>query len=188
MFKFPCVLPKVFLKLNKVSYGKNLKLIGFPFIFRFKRAKIVIGNNCRINSNFWSNFLGLYQRTIIVAKKKAEVVIGNNVGISGTTIYAWEGVSVGDKTIIGANTKIFDNDFHPLDAEARLKNDMSAVVPKPVTIGKNVFIGCNSIILKGTTIGDNCVIGAGSVVSGIFENDCIIAGNPAKVIKRQIML
>lgn len=41
----------------------------------------------------------------------------------------------------------------------------------------------NSIILKGTVIGNNCVIGAGSVVHGKFEDNCVIAGNPAKVIK-----
>ena len=41
----------------------------------------------------------------------------------------------------------------------------------------------NSIILKGTTIGNNCVVGAGSVVHGTFGDNCVIAGNPAKVIK-----
>lgn len=46
-------------------------------------------------------------------------------------------------------------------------------------IGDNVFIGMNSIILMGSVIGDNCIIGAGSVVSGKFENNSIIAGNPA---------
>lgn len=49
-------------------------------------------------------------------------------------------------------------------------------------IGDNVFIGMNSIILMGSVIGDNCIIGAGSVVSGKFENNSIIAGNPAKTI------
>ena len=41
----------------------------------------------------------------------------------------------------------------------------------------------NSIILKGTVLGKNVVVGAGSVVHGIFPDNCIIAGNPAKVIK-----
>ena len=49
-------------------------------------------------------------------------------------------------------------------------------------IGDNVFIGMNSIILMGSVIGDNCIIGAGSVVSGKFENNSIIVGNPAKRI------
>ena len=53
----------------------------------------------------------------------------------------------------------------------------------PIMIGKNCFIGCNSIILKGVTIGDNCTIGAGSVVTKSIPANTIAAGNPAKVIK-----
>ncbi len=52
----------------------------------------------------------------------------------------------------------------------------------PVTIGNNVFIGANCIILKNTTIGDNCVIGAGSVVTRDVPDNSVAAGNPAKVI------
>lgn len=52
----------------------------------------------------------------------------------------------------------------------------------PVKIGDNVFIGENAMILMGTTIGDNCIIGAHAVVKGIFPNNVVIAGNPAKVV------
>ncbi len=51
-----------------------------------------------------------------------------------------------------------------------------------VKIGNNVFIGMNSTILKNTTIGDNVIIGANSLVRGIIPSNCIIAGNPAKII------
>lgn len=47
------------------------------------------------------------------------------------------------------------------------------------TIGNNVFIGTNAIVLMGATIGDNVIIGAGSVVSGRVESDSVYAGNPA---------
>ena len=185
MLKFPCHLPKLFMKLTGVDYGKKLKLLGYPFIFKFRNSELKIGNNCTINSNFFSNFIGLFQRTIIIARYGGKINIGNRVGISGATIYAWNDIEIGDNTLIGANTKIMDNDFHPVDVNERLKNNVpDGVGQKPVKIGKNVFIGCNCLILKGTVIGDNCVVGAGSVVSGIFEDNCIIAGNPAKVIKR----
>ena len=52
----------------------------------------------------------------------------------------------------------------------------------PVTIGNNVFIGFNSTILMGTTIGDNCIIGANSLVKGSFQDNSVIAGNPARII------
>lgn len=52
-----------------------------------------------------------------------------------------------------------------------------------VSIGNNVFIGMNATILKGTTIGDNVIIGANSLVtSGNYPSNCVISGNPAKVI------
>jgi len=184
MFKFKSNYFKVFMKLNKVQYGKDLNMIGLPVIFKQKNAELAIGNNCTIKSDFLSNLVGLYQRTIIVAREKGKIHIGNNVGISGATIYSKEAIHIGDYTNIGGNVKILDHDFHPIEAEARKMNNMSMVVKKPIIIGENVFIGCNSIILKGTEIGDNSVIGAGSVVSGKFPANVVIAGNPARIIKR----
>lgn len=51
-----------------------------------------------------------------------------------------------------------------------------------VTIGNNVFIGMNTTILKGVTIGSNVIIGAGSLVNKDIPDNCIVAGNPARVI------
>ncbi len=104
------------------------------------------------------------------------------MGISGNTIYAWEKIIIGDRTQIGANTKIIDTDFHPLEYEKRIGRDRAN--SKPVVIGNDVFIGMNSIILKGSKIGNGCVIGAGAVVSGEFPDNSVIVGNPARIIKK----
>ena len=154
-------LPKLFLKMNGIQYNKGLKLYGWPFMFRFPNASIELGENVTVNSSFLSNLLGMYQRTIIVAKNRGKIRIGDRVGISGATIYAWDSIEIGDDTRIGANVKIIDTDFHPVDPEERLKGNNTASGCKPIKIGKNVFIGMNSIILKGSTIGDNCVVGGG---------------------------
>lgn len=183
---------KLVLRATKVQYGKNLLLKGVPVIFNHKDAEMIIGDNVVIKSSFLSNLVGLYSRTIIVTRKPgAYIHIGNNVGISGTTIYARKGITIGDNTAIGGNTKILDNDFHPLDWELRNKylndphgGDADVVPAKEIKIGKNCFIGCNSIILKGTVLGDGCVVGAGAVVSGIFEPETVLGGNPAKVIRK----
>lgn len=175
---------KLIMKLTKVQYGKNIKLKGIPVIYNASGAKLQIGNNVTVNSSFLSNLVGLYQRTIIVTRTpQAELIIGDNVGISGATIYARESIRIGDNTLVGGNAKIFDNDFHPLEIEARNKDIKEKIGSRPVVIGNNCFIGGNSIILKGTVLGDGCIVGAGAVVSGEFGDNCIIAGNPARVIK-----
>ena len=175
---------KIILKLTGVKYGKQLKLKGIPVVFNKKSASITIGDNCLIKSSFLSNLVGLYSRTIIVTRVEgATISIGNNVGISGATIYARKGITIGDNTNIGGNTKILDNDFHPIDPQARIADDKEKIGTAPVVIGENCFIGCNALILKGTQLGNNCVVGAGAVVSGKFEDNCVIAGNPAKVIR-----
>lgn len=175
---------KIFMKFNKISFGKNLNLFGVPVIFKKSGSVLKIGDDCSIKSSFLSNLIGLSQRTIIVTRtKEAKINIGNNVGISGATIYARKGITIGDNTLIGGNVKILDNDFHPLEVEYRNMDNKDMIKSKEIFIGENCFIGCNSIILKGSKIGDGCVIGAGSIVSGHFSDNVVICGNPARVIK-----
>lgn len=179
---------KLVMKMTKIEYGKNLLLKGVPIIFNKGGAKLKIGENTTIKSSFLSNLVGLYSRTIIVTRAPgAEIEIGDNVGISGATIYARKKITIGENTCIGGNCKILDNDFHPIETETRNKllrdengGDSDLVPSREIKIGKNCFIGCNSIILKGTVLGDGCVVGAGAVVCGKFEDNCVIAGNPAK--------
>lgn len=183
---------KLVMKATKVKYGKGLLLKGVPVIFNKKGAELTIGNNVTVKSSFLSNLVGLYSRTIIVTRAPgAYIRIGDNVGISGVTIYARKGIEIGENTAIGGNTKILDNDFHPIEAETRNKlladkngGDSDLVPSKPIKIGRNCFIGCNTIILKGTELGDGCVVGAGAVVSGKFEAGSVIVGNPARCIRK----
>lgn len=176
---------KILMKCMKIKYGKGLLLKGVPVIFNKKGAVMELGENIVVKSSFLSNLVGLYQRTIIVTRTPEAVIrIGDNVGISGATIYARKEIEIGDNTCIGGNTKILDNDFHPLEIEARNADIKEKIGTKPIKIGKNCFIGCNALILKGTELGDGCVVGAGAVVSGKFEPGSVIAGNPAKVIRK----
>ena len=176
--KFSNPLAHLMIKLQRIKCGKKCKFYGLPLIVK-KGGTIEIGDNLSLNSGFLSNLVGLYQRSIILARNGGVVKIGNNVGMSGVTIYAFKRIEIGDKTIIGANTKIFDSDFHPADPEIRSAspNDKKNTAMKETVIGKNV------LVLKGVHIGDNSIIGAGSVVTKDIPENCIAAGNPAKVIK-----
>ena len=168
---------------NKL-FLKGVKLNGYCVIFPFPDSSIKLGKGT-INSSFTSNMLGLWQRTIIVARYGGKIEIGDGFGISGSTLYAFNSIKIGNNVVIGANCKIVDNDFHPLNPEYRRQGlNKEFTKAAPIEIGNDCFIGMNSIILKGTQLGNNVIVGAGSIVHGTFPDNCIIAGNPAKIIKK----
>lgn len=171
--------------IAKVSLNGKVKFNGFTILYAFPDSSIKFDSagGIVINSHPLSNLVGLYQRSIIIARYGGKISIGHHCGISGCTIYSMEQIDIGNHVLIGGNCKLIDNDFHPLLAEDRLCQSPENIKKGPIKIGDDCFIGANSIILKGTIIGNNCVIGAGSVVHGSFPDNVIIAGNPAKIIK-----
>lgn len=177
------LLMKLWMKLLGIKFGEDFRTHGLFMILKKRSADITIGKAFTVKSAPFSNLLGLFQRTIIVARKNARISIGHHVGISGVTIYGSD-ITIGNYVAIGANTKIMDYDFHSLDYMERRTDDQTNVVTKPVVIEDDVFIGCNCIITKGSVIGARSVVGAGSVVAGKFPSDVIIAGNPARIIRR----
>lgn len=104
--------------------------------------------------------------------------IGDHVFINaGCKFQDQGGIFIGDGALIGHGVVIATLD-HGLLPENR-----QDLIPRPVNIGKNVWIGSNSTILSGVTIGDNAVIGAGSVVTKDIPENMIAVGNPARVIR-----
>ncbi len=89
-------------------------------------------------------------------------------------------MTIGSDCRIAAGVTILDYNGHETYS---LNRTVGIDVPSSVMIGNNVWIGLNAVIIKGTQIGDNCIVSAGSVVKGIFLSNCIITGNPAKVVK-----
>lgn len=90
-------------------------------------------------------------------------------------------LSIGDNVSITSGVIILTHDYS-WSVIANYYGDVLGGVGN-VSIGNNVFIGMNSIILKDTIIEDNVIIGAGSVVSGKLESNFVYAGNPARKIK-----
>jgi len=125
--------------------------------------------------------MGYAPRTrLVLWGEDAQIRIGNRCHLNGVSICARKSVSIGDDCIFAGGVQIIDSNSHKICASPRtyVKD-----APVPVTIGNNVWVGLNAIILKGSQIGDNCVIGAGSVVKGIFPPNSVVSGNPAKVVK-----
>ncbi len=104
--------------------------------------------------------------------------IGKNVFFnSGCKFQDQGGITIGDGSLIGHNVVIATLN-HPIDPERRRN-----IIPAPIRIGKNVWIGSNATILSGVTIGDEAVIAAGAVVTRDVPPGGIASGVPARVIR-----
>ena len=171
-------------KKRNIIIREKTTFLGIPIITNKKNSIIKIGNNNLICSRSSQTALGVSHPTIIrTLQSNAEIFIKNNVRMSGTTICAAKKVEIRENCVIGADVVISDTDFHSLNPALRsTKDDSKYASVSPVIIGNDVFIGTKSIILKGVSIGENSVIGAGSVVTKSFNENSIIAGNPAKLI------
>ena len=90
-------------------------------------------------------------------------------------------LTIGDNCVISWNVQILDEDFHSIQYNNKVEKN------KEILIGNNVWIGSGVQIFQGTVIPDGCVVASNSIVRGIFyEKNCIIGGNPAKIIKEKI--
>lgn len=104
--------------------------------------------------------------------------LGKNVFINSSCCFQdWGGIEIGDGAYIGQQVVIATVN-HDLLPERR--GDM---FPKPVKIGKGVWIGAHATILPGVTVGDNAVVGAGAVVTRDVPPDTVVAGVPARAVK-----
>ena len=106
------------------------------------------------------------------------ITVGKHVFINACCHFQDHGgVTIGDGCQIGHNV-VFATLNHGIPAEDRVHT-----YPKPIVLGKNVWVGSNSTILQGVTVGDNAIIAAGAVVTKDVPAGTIVGGVPAKVIR-----
>jgi acetyltransferase-like isoleucine patch superfamily enzyme len=174
---------RLYFMVRGVSWNTNWRVLGAPIIQKYQGSKIKIGTGAVMRSWTASNPVAPFHPVLLSTRSAgAEIIIGEDFGITGGSLIAAEKITIGDRVLVGGNCLIADTDFHPLDKTARVQDPKKASC-KPVSIGDDVFIGTQSIILKGTSIGSGTIIGAGSVVSGEIPPNVVAAGNPAVIIR-----
>lgn len=109
------------------------------------------------------------------------ITVGKNVFFNtGCSFQDRGGINIGDGTMMGMNVTIATLN-HGFSLETR-----NVTYPSPVVIGDNVWIGSNATILPGVKIGDNSVVAAGAVVTKDVPANTVVAGVPAKELKKII--
>lgn len=149
--------------INNVKLGKDVKIFDFVNLYGCS-----IGDNSKIG-------------TFVEIQKNASV--GKNCKISSHT-FICEGVHIADNVFVGHNVT-FINDKYPRSAnsDGTMQTEADWVVVE--TFVKNgASIGSSSTILCGVTIGENAIVGAGAVVTKDVPANTIVAGVPAKMIKK----
>ena len=104
--------------------------------------------------------------------------IGKNVFINFDCVFLdLGGITIEDNVLIAPKVSLL-TESHPINPDER-----HSLIPKPIHIKKNAWIGANATILQGVTIGQNAVVAAGSVVSKDVPDNVVVGGIPAKIIK-----
>lgn len=145
------------------------------------QSKIKIGRYCDIDAT-------------LSVQDKGKITVGDYTTIRyNSLVGAAVNIRIGTHVIISNNVHIYDNNNHPVSPKKRWEMCESGFYGekwqwknstcKPVIIEDNVWIGERSTILKGVTIGYGSVIGCDSVVTHDVPPYCVVAGNPAKVVK-----
>ncbi len=180
---------KTFLYLIYTKYKTNgIKEIGnsvivIPALTLLGKDKIRIGSrcyfgpNCRIEA--WTKYNDKFYDPIID--------IGEDVRINSTChIGAINKVIIGKQTLLGSHVMIIDHSHgnNSIEEMSTHPSERDLYSKGPVIIGERCWICENVTILPGVSIGDECIIGANSVVVKDMPKRCVIAGNPAKIVRK----
>ena len=123
----------------------------------------------------------IYPGCYLETQGSGEIVLGDDIVLSrGVHIVAFDKVSIGNGTIIGEYSSIRDANHRLSDSSIR----HSGHDAKSIVIGNNIWLARGVTVLMGVTIGDNAVVAAGAVVNRSVTKNDIVAGLPARTIKK----
>lgn len=174
---------KVFLGKNcnishkpNILFRKNVTIENDVTIDGYAKNKLIFGNNVKVGA------YSLVSCTSHLSKYGVGLTIGNNSAFGRFTEFgAAGGIEIGNDVIAGSYISFHSENHNFSDSSLLIREQ--GVTSKGIKIGNNVWIGAKATFLDGAIIGNNCVVAAGAVVNGIFPNNVIIGGVPAKILK-----
>ena len=161
---------------KKIRLGKNALLKECCSINALSYSGVVVGDNFSLGEN------AVIECTGTLNAVGDSLVVGNNVGINRDCYVAVRGrVKIGNDVIFGPGVKIFseNHNYSDLDKPIRLQG----VTKLETSIGNDVWLGANAVVMPGVSIGDGCIVATGAVVTKDVMKYAIVGGIPAEVIK-----
>jgi len=175
--KLAISLSKIFITCYKVRYGNKVHF-GKSVIINHKfnlsgEGKLFVSDNANLWAHAEPNSFNFYNKDAIIK-------IGSNSRLNGLTCHCAKSIEIGNHCLIGSSI-IMDTDFHTFDDPDHILHGNPK--SKAISIGNNVWLCGQSVVLKGCQIGNKTVVGFRAVVTKSFPEDVVVAGNPAKVVK-----
>ena len=166
------LIPKSFLKNLLIIHRNTSGHLGILIRYvLLKNLAKQVGDNVLISQN-------------VYLFNVEKLVIGNNVSIHPLCyIECYGGVSIGDDVSIAHDVSIVSVNHGTQNNSEAIK--YQPLIPCPILIGNNVWIGAKAVVLGNRTIADGSVVAASSVVTKDVNRNTIVAGNPAKIIKNR---
>lgn len=158
----------------EMSEHASLEINRQDYIKTHERSTLYLGENAHLKLN---GRFTMHGHSSIMIYDGALLEIGNNTYLNGGSIDCSHHISIGDDCAIADGVRIMDESFHSIDSQ---------IGGGGINVGNNVWIATGVMILPGVKIGDGAIVAAGAVVAKDVPPRCMVAGVPAKVIKKNV--
>lgn len=167
----------VYLAYTKLRFP-GARLVRLPFYLRGGKRRMLYGHGLTLG----------YGCRFDLDGEGVSLTFGENCKLNDRVhIVAHESVSIGDNVLMASNIFISDTShgsFKGGPSRPDEAPDVRALATNPVSIGDNVWIGEGACIMPGVSVGDGCTVGANSVVTNSVPANTVVAGVPARAVRR----
>lgn len=185
------VLPGLLKLDRRIQCGQRVRFNGCPILAIAAGGRLRLENGVYVNSRPFNYHTAMPSRSLFRSQRGGEIHVGEETRLHGSSITAYERVTIGKRCLVAAGTMIMDCGGHSLsfpNVEDRIliaakEHPSNFGDVKPVEIADCVWIGAGCIIMPGVKIDYGSVIAAGSVVTKDVPRMSIAGGCPAKVIR-----